>query len=75
MKCELLEGVSSFCLSILFCMVLIMPATIVGCAEKEKVVDIETPRGEVEVERNVDTGETEVDITRDPAATQPAPSP
>jgi proline racemase len=74
MKCELLEGLSSLCISMLFCAVLVMPATIVGCAEKEKVVDIETPAGEVEVERDVDTGDTEVDVTRDRAdTTQAAP--
>lgn len=78
MKCEFLEGLSSLCVSVLFCMVLVMPATIVGCAEKEKIVDIETPAGEVEVERDVKTGETEVDVSRDPAnvdATRPAPTP
>ena len=68
MKCDFLEGLSSLCVSMLFCLVLVLPATIVGCAEKEKVVDIETPAGEVEVERNVDTGETDVEVTRDPAA-------
>jgi hypothetical protein len=80
MKCEFLEGLSSFCVSMLFCMVLVLPAAIVGCAEKEKVLDIETPSGEVEVERDVETGDTEVDVTRDPAtedkpATEPAPIP
>jgi proline racemase len=75
MKCELLEGLSSLCVSLMFCLVLVLPATIVGCAEKEKIVDIETPAGEVEVERNVETGETEVDVTRDgvDTTTQPAP--
>lgn len=68
MKCDFLEGLSSLCVSMLFCLVLVLPATIVGCAEKEKVVDIETPAGEVEVERNVDTGETDVEVTREPAA-------
>lgn len=40
-------------------------ALIAGCERKEKLVDIETPRGEVEVERNIDTGETDVEVNRD----------
>ena len=65
MKCEFIEGLSSFLCSMIFCFVLIMPAAIVGCAEKETVLDVETPNGEVEVQRDVETGETEVDVTRD----------
>jgi hypothetical protein len=35
-----------------------------GCERKETLVDIETPDGGgVEVERNVDTGEVEVEAT------------
>ena len=32
-----------------------------GCDRNEEVLDVETPSGEVEVERDRDTGETEVD--------------
>lgn len=54
MKCELLEGLSSFLVSLCFCALLIMPATIAGCAEKDN------PAG---------TGlETETDATNQPAA-------
>lgn len=35
-----------------------------GCERKEKVVDIETPGRSVEVERNIDTGEVEVESER-----------
>lgn len=35
-----------------------------GCENKEKIVDIETPRGQVEVERDRDTGEVDVDATK-----------
>jgi hypothetical protein len=35
-----------------------------GCERKEKVIDIETPGADVEVERNIDTGEVEVETTR-----------
>jgi hypothetical protein len=31
-----------------------------GCERKERVVDIETPGADVEVDRNIDTGEVEV---------------
>lgn len=33
-----------------------------GCDRTEEVLDVETPAGDVEVEENVDTGETSVDI-------------
>jgi len=36
-----------------------------GCERKEKVLDIETPGTDVEVERNIDTGEVDVETTRD----------
>jgi hypothetical protein len=36
-----------------------------GCERKEKVVDIETPGADVEVNRNLDTGEVEVETNRE----------
>jgi hypothetical protein len=35
-----------------------------GCERKEKVLDIETPATDVEVERNLDTGEVDVEVER-----------
>ena len=35
-----------------------------GCENKEKVLDIETPNGQIEVERNRDTGEVDVDAVK-----------
>jgi hypothetical protein len=67
MKSEFLEGLSSICMAFLMCGFLVMPAMVVGCAEKEKVLDIETPNTDVEVERDVETGETDVEVTRDAA--------
>lgn len=32
-----------------------------GCENKEKIVDIEGPRGQIEVERDRDTGEIDID--------------
>jgi len=39
-------------------------ATLTGCERKERVVDIEAPGVDVEVDRNVDTGEVEVNAER-----------
>jgi hypothetical protein len=36
-----------------------------GCERKEKLVDIETPGADVEVERNIDTGAVEVETNRE----------
>lgn len=36
-----------------------------GCENKEKVLDVETPSGQVEVERNRDTGEIDVDAAKE----------
>jgi hypothetical protein len=36
-----------------------------GCENKETVLDAETPSGQVEVERDRDTGEVDVQVTRD----------
>jgi hypothetical protein len=36
-----------------------------GCERKETVLDVQTPGADVEVERNIDTGEVEVETNRD----------
>jgi hypothetical protein len=36
-----------------------------GCENKETLLDVETPQGQVEVERNLDTGEVDVQATED----------
>ena len=36
-----------------------------GCENTEKVLDVETPRGQVEVERNRDTGAIKVEAAED----------
>ena len=36
--------------------------TITGCEQKEKVIDIETPAGNIEVERSKQNGKVDVDI-------------
>ena len=39
--------------------------TITGCEQKEKVIDIETPAGDIEVERSKGSGKVDVDIKVD----------
>jgi hypothetical protein len=36
--------------------------TLAGCERKERVLDIQTPGTDVEVDRNIDTGEVEVNV-------------
>ena len=36
-----------------------------GCENKETILDVETPSGQVEVERNRDTGAVDVQATKD----------
>ena len=43
----------------------VVAVSAVGCDTKEKVLDIETPGGEVEVERDRDTGDVEVEVNTD----------
>jgi hypothetical protein len=38
-------------------------ASFVGCERKERVLDVQTPEGSLEVDRNIDTGEVDVEIT------------
>ncbi|HTN75853.1 MAG TPA: hypothetical protein VL096_11425 [Pirellulaceae bacterium] len=35
-----------------------------GCERKEKIIDIKTPNGSIEVERSKDTGRVDVDVDR-----------
>ena len=45
---------------------LAMIVTLPGCEEKkEQIIDIETPRGEVEVERDKESGDVDVEVKRD----------
>jgi hypothetical protein len=39
-------------------------ASFTGCERKERVVDVQTPAGDVEVNRNVDSGEVEVEVEK-----------
>jgi len=36
-----------------------------GCERKERVLDVQTPEGSLQVDRNIDTGEVEVEVTDD----------
>jgi len=35
----------------------------IGCERKERVLDVQTPEGSLQIERNVETGEVEVEVT------------
>jgi hypothetical protein len=35
---------------------------VAGCERKERVLDVQTPGADVEVDRNIDTGEVEVEV-------------
>lgn len=39
--------------------------TMSGCDQKETIIDVETPAGNIEVERSKRTGEVDVDIKVD----------
>ncbi len=39
-----------------------MAITLTGCERKEKILDIKTPAGDIEVERSTDTGKVDIDI-------------
>jgi hypothetical protein len=45
-----------------FTVALLALCLITGCERKERVVDIQTPGADVEVDRDVDTGEVEIDV-------------
>jgi hypothetical protein len=38
-------------------------ASLSGCERKERVLDVQTPEGSLEVDRNIDTGEVDVEVT------------
>jgi len=37
--------------------------SLAGCERKERILDVQTPEGSIEVDRNVDTGEVDVEVT------------
>jgi hypothetical protein len=37
--------------------------SLAGCERKETILDVQTPGADVEVERNIDTGEVDVEAT------------
>lgn len=46
-----------------FCYMTVMAAGLAtGCDQKEDVLEIETPGAEVDVERDTETGEVEIDV-------------
>ena len=49
----------------LFAFAAICTFTFVGCEQREKVLDIDTPEGSVEVERSTDSGDISVKVKDD----------
>ncbi|MCH5372817.1 MAG: hypothetical protein JJ992_02485, partial [Planctomycetes bacterium] len=47
------------------CLALATAGVFAGCDRKEKVIDIETPHGQVEVDRDKDSGKVNVEVTMD----------
>ena len=47
------------------CLAALTIVSAVGCERKEKVVDIETPIGDVKVERDKSNGNVDVDVDAD----------
>ena len=63
MGTEIKNTFSGFLTALAFCTVLALPAVFTtGCDQKEKVLDVETPGGELEVERDKSSGDVEVEI-------------
>lgn len=52
-------------LSLLTCVALSVVSAIAGCEQKEKVLDIETPNGSIEVERSKGSGKVDIEINKD----------
>ena len=52
-------------LSLLTCATLSVVSVIAGCEQKEKVLDIETPNGSIEVERSKSSGKVDIKINKD----------
>jgi hypothetical protein len=48
--------------SIRFAAAACLALALAGCERKERVLDVQTPGADVEVDRNIDTGEVEVDV-------------
>lgn len=46
-------------------MLLLSVLALSGCERKEKVLDIETPAGNIEVERSTESGKIDVDVDVD----------
>jgi hypothetical protein len=62
MKSKLLSS-SMVAAATLACCLSLGAASFVGCERKERVLDVQTPEGSLQVDRNIDTGEVDVEVT------------
>lgn len=53
------------------CLAVAMIAAMPGCERQEEVLEVETPEGEFEVNRDTDSGEVDVDVTEEEDMIQP----
>jgi len=53
---------SALTIGVILCAGLLGGASLTGCERKERIVDVETPVGDVEVDRGVDSGNVEVEV-------------
>ncbi len=50
---------------IVFSLFVVSLLVLTGCDNKEKVLDVETPGGQLEIERDRDTGEVDIKIQKE----------
>ena len=61
MFCCKLRLYSTFAMTVL-CLSIV---GLIGCEQNEKVIDIETPAGDIQVERSKDSGKLDLDVDVD----------
>lgn len=58
MREEMIEILSSICVAFAVMLFLVSSTAMVGCNDREKVLDVETQNSEMEVYQDEETGET-----------------
>jgi hypothetical protein len=57
-------GTKAFINAVALMLLTFSACTLVGCEKKEKVLDVETPSGELEIERDKDSGSVGVELKK-----------
>lgn len=58
----MLKKLTATCCPLLMTLTVAGALSATGCSNEERVLDVETPGGSVEVDRNTETGELDVDV-------------